>query len=344
MRVETAPLGTPHPAARCRWCGGPLVANTVEQLRCWLCPHEPCARRQVRYGVFVDYTGPVALALGVGKKGGRYCWHIPLPAQVPIYEIVSGYVLWGGMAGPGKSTGARWWLYWRSLQVPGHEALLLRENNDQLEANHTLKMAQEVPKLGGRWFESKKLAVFGKGSDESLIHCGHMADMEAVTRYLGVEYGAIVADEASLYPVGFEGATVLAELSTRARREYVDRAGVAVGSVFLAVTNPGGPSASWLKAMCIDHAPDFDQFPALRPEYDEAGVQVSGYRAEQWHFIDARLAENPYMREDYKATVLAGLSDVRYRQLAEGDWSVFVGQFFPEWDERVHVRRARIAA
>jgi hypothetical protein len=341
VRVEVEALGTAHPSARCRWCDASLIVNTVEQLRCWLCP--ACWPRQVKFALFAHYSAGLARELGL-PRAGRYCWHVPLPAQVPIYEVVRGYVLWGGRAGPGKSTGARNWLYWRSLQVPGHEALLLRENNDQLEANHTVKMAVEVPRLGGRWYASDKRAVFGKGSDQSLIHCGHMADMEAVTRYLGIEYGAIVADEASLYPVGVEGATVLAELSTRARKEYVDRDGVPVGGVFLPVTNPGGPSAAWLKDLHIDKTPNFEQFPALRPEFDAAGTQVSGYRPEDWYYIDARLTENPYMREDYKQTSLAVLSEVRYRQLAEGDWSVFVGQFFPEWNETVHVRAAVVAA
>lgn len=344
MRVETAPLGTPHPRAKCRWCSAHLIVNSVEQLRCWLCPN--CYERQIAYGVFVQYSAAKARELGL-PTAGRYCWHVPLPSQVAPYEWQAsfpGYLLWGGMAGPGKSTGGRWWLYHRSLTVPGHEALLLRENNDQLEANHTLKMAVEVPRLGGVWYESKKLAVFGKGSDQALIHCGHMADLAAVQRYLGVEYGAILADEAALYPVTPEGATVLAELSTRARKEYVNREGRVVAPVFMPVTNPGGPSAPWLYEMCIAREPDYERYPALRPEFDETGTQIGGYRPEQWQFLKATLDENPYMRDDYRRTTLAVLSGTRYKQLAEGDWSAFDGQFFAEWEERYHVRTAAIAA
>jgi hypothetical protein len=95
--------------------------------------------------------------------------------------------------------------------------------------------------------------------------------------------------------------------------------------------------------MFIDHLPDVEKFPNLRPTF-EGGVQVAGYREEQWLYIAASLQDNPYMREDYKETVLANLSEVRYKQLADGDWDAFVGQFFREWDESQHVCRAVIAA
>ena len=344
VRLGTHPVGTAHHAATCCWCGGPLViaefaelkniaaklADPALQRRCWVCP--TCWRRQLSH----------ALMVKAGKE--RVIYHIPLPSQCAIYETQKGYLLWGGQAGPGKSTGTRWWLYKRSLAIPGHKALLLRENWDQLIANHTLDMDSELPLLGGRWVEKGKIAAFGKGPDQSLIYCGHMAEADAVTRYTGIEYGAIVADEAALYPVNQVGAPVLVEVSTRARQEYVDRDGAAVSGVFLAVTNPGGPSAEWLKDMFLDHAPDFEKYPMLRPDYDDAGVQVGGYVASDWEYYAATVDHNPYMRPDYKQTNLAVLSGVRYKQLAEGDWYASEGQFFREWAERYHVRRAVLAA
>lgn len=337
-------LGTPHPVAVCCWCEASLVVAQVQQLRCWLCPS--CYPRQLQWTLQTDVSAGKARELGLRDGGRRYAWHVPLPSQVPLYEAASagGYLLWGGRAGPGKSTGLRRLAYHRSVNVPGHEALLLRENWDQLKANHTLKMAHEVPLLGGRWMETDRLAVFGKGSDESIIYCGHMAEIDAVTRYVGIEYGLIGPDEASLYPVDSEGVPVLAELSTRARKDYVDRQGRVVKGVFLPTTNPGGPSAAWLKDMFIDHRPDFEKFPALRPTFDADGRQTSGYRAEQWRYVAASLKDNPYMRADYAQTNLAVLSGTRYKQLADGDWNAFAGQFFREWQEAYHVRRAELVA
>ena len=50
--------------------------------------------------------------------------------------------------------------------------------------------------------------------------------------------------------------------------------------------------------MFIDHAPDYEKFPALR----------KGYRPEQWAYIPAKLSDNPYMRDDYAETDLAVLA------------------------------------
>jgi len=338
--LQTAPPGTPHPIAKCCWCASALVVATVEQLRCWVCPS--CYPRQIANALFVEYSAKRAKELGL-PKAGRYCWRVPLPAQCEIYELGKhgGNLLWGGRAGASKSDGVRWWLYYRSLNVPGHEALLLRENWDQLQDNHTSKMAYEVPLLGGRWMEGDKRAIFGTGSNQSIITCGHMAEANAVLRYRGGNKGAIAADEASLFPVDYEGTTVLAELRTMARATYQDRAGQTVYPVFVCATNPGGPSAPWLKDMFIDKAPDYDAFPRLRPVYDErTGEQVEGYRAEQWHYIPASLDDNPYIAPTYRQENLVGLSEVRYKQLAEGDWDAFVGMFFPMWRADLHVMRA----
>lgn len=332
MAVPTQPAGTQHRTAICCWCEGPLTVQQVADLRCWLCVN--CYKRQI------------AFAISTKDKGGaEKCYHVPLPSQCEIYERgrVGGNILWGGRAGAAKSVGVRWWLYNRSLNVPGHEALLLRENWDQLQDNHTSKMAYEVPQLGGRWLAGDARAVFGKGSDEAVISCGHMAEAAAVLRYRGGNKGAIAADEASLYPVDHEGVSVLAELRTMARASYRDRAGNPVRPVFTCATNPGGPSAQWLKDMFIDKAPDFEMFPRLRPQFDDAGVQTEGYRAEQWHYIPATLDNNPYMESSYRQDNLTGLSETRYRQLAEGDWTAWAGQFFPEWHAAVHVVEALVA-
>jgi len=318
--LQSSPIGTPHATAKCCWCGSPLVIGTVINLRCWLCPQD--WRRQVAHAIIVKATGKDhAKLLGV-TVGESVCANVPLPSQVLFYECPAKNVLWGGQAGPGKSHGVRWWLYQRSLTVPKHESLLLRENWEQLEKTHLRKMAQELPWLGAKLVD--RTAVFPNGS---FIDCGHMADAASVSRYLSTEYGAIVPEEASLYPVDPDGSTPLAELSTRARKVYTDLKGQPVRPRFMPVSNPGGPSAGWLLDMFVEHTPDFDRYPALVKKYDQT----------QWVYLPARLDDNPYQDPEYEDT-LAVLSKWRYEQLRHGDWHVFSGQFFSKWAERIHVR------
>lgn len=341
--LATAPPGTPHQTATCLWCGSALIVATVSQLRCWVCP--ACYPRQVAVTLSANYTKAEAAKHGL-KKAGCYTWHVPLPSQVPIYELGSkgGVIVWGARKGPGKSLGCRRWLYWRSIMVPGHEALLLRENWDQLIDQHTRHMVYEVPLLGGRWMEGDKRAVFGKGSDESVITCGHMSEAGSITRYQGGNKGAIVCDEGSLYPVDAFGASVLSELRSVARWVGTDRHGQTVYPVMAVPTNPGGPSANYLRQMAIDHTPDYEMFPRLRPIMDAAGTVVEGYDPARWVYLDARIEDNPYLPSTYRQENLTGLSEVKYRQFAEADWWSFEGAFFPEWAERHHVVSARIAA
>lgn len=308
--------------AVCCWCQARLQQGEMPGgLVAWVCPTPACLQRQVDRALVVR-----------GKT-----LYVPLPSQVLFEESPAKNVLWGGQAGPGKSHGARWWLYKRSLTVPGHEALLLRENWEQLDKTHIRKMKAELPLLGAKLVD--RTAVFPNGS---FIDCGHMADVEAVGRYLSTEYGAIVPDEASQYPVELDGTTPLGELSTRARKVYVDVDGVSVRPRFIPVSNPGGPSAAWLADMFINHEPDFEKYPALRPRIDPETGEEKGYKADQWAYIPARLDDNPYQDPEYEET-LAVLNKTRYEQLRHGDWTVFSGQFFSEWSQSVHVAEAVIA-
>lgn len=317
-----------RPDAICCWCDAVLVQATILNLDgVWICPTPACLVRQL------------AAATVVIVNGKQECHYVPLPSQVLFEECPARNVLWGGQAGPGKSHGARHWLYKRSLRTPGHEALLLRENWDELNKTHLRKMEREVPLLGGKFYKSERMVVF---PNESIIDCGHMADVESVGRYLSTEYGAIVPDEASQYPVDSDGVTPLGELSTRARKVFRDADGHDVRPRFMPVSNPGGPSAPWLRDMFIVQQPDFDKYPALRPVFNGQGVQIKGYRADQWVYIPAKLRDNPYQDPEY-ADTLGVLSKTRYEQLAEGNWFSFAGQFFSEYSPSVHVARMVLA-
>ncbi len=322
-----APVGTQHPKAVCCWCGRALVVAEVLQKRCWLCPVD--WPRQTAHALTVKPMEKAhARLLGV-PSGTTVCLNVPLPSQALFEECQAKNILWGGQAGPGKSHGVRWWLYKRSLTTPKHEALLTRENWEQLEKTHIRRMQEELPLLGAEMVGTE--ARFRMNG--AFIDCGHMADAKAVNRYLSTEYGAIVCDEASQTPVDGEGVTPLGELSTRARKVYRDLNGQDVRPRFLPVSNPGGPSAAWLCDMFIDHTPDFDRYPALRTKYDPS----------QWAYLPATLDDNPYQDPEYEDT-LAVLSAVRFEQLRHGDWHVFSGQFFREWSDRLHVRMIEVPA
>lgn len=300
--------------ATCCWCQAALVESEVVGLTCWLCP--TCYPRQVSQAIVVTLKG---------KE--KRCLFVPVPKQVVMWECPARNILWGGAAGPGKSTGVRWWLYKQCLTIPGFEALLLRENYKQLQQTHIRRMESESRLIGAELVKSDGVLRFPNGS---LIQMGHMEDANAVQNYLSTEYDAIACDEGSQYPIGENGEIPLFELSTRARsnKPAVLAAG---GAKFVIPSNPGGPSSNALLDVFVDHNPDFDVYPALKEAYNPANFA----------YIPATLDDNPYIDPDY-LTTLALLPKWRYEQLRHGDWRIFSGQFFSQWQEREHVTELAI--
>jgi phage terminase large subunit len=297
---------TTHPRAACCWCKRALV----QYEGIYWCPNPPCAQAQIDHAVVAQ-----------PKKGPAKLLYVPTPKQVEFDRCPAKYVLYGGAAGPGKSHAARWALYRRALKTPGFEALLLRKTFPELEKTHLRRMASEVPMLGGEFIESKRLARFRhKDGRVSLIECGHMDDDNAVSKYLSSEYDVIVPDEGSTFDP-----QALLELSTRARSSKPEVIADG-GAKFWVVSNPGGPASSMLLDFFIDQTPDYDAYPALRDAYDKS----------EWTYIPGLLDDNPYMDPAYERQ-LAVLPKWRYEQLRFGDWRVFAGQFFSEWNERHHV-------
>jgi hypothetical protein len=93
------------------------------------------------------------------------------------------------------------------------------------------------------------------------------------------------------------------------------------GSLVMASSNPGGRGARWIKEFFITKSPDPAEHPNYRPEF--------------WHFCGARLRDNPYLSRGYVAT-LKDLPEVRRRQLLDGDWDCFAGQYF-NWVASKHI-------
>jgi hypothetical protein len=168
-------------------------------------------------------------------------------------------------------------------------------------------MAREATLLGAEYLDSKRVVRFANGS---LIEAGHCENEDDAAKYLSSEYDEIAFDEATTFLP-----SVMLEISSRARSSkpaVLERGGafVRMGS------NPGGVGALFLRDFFITQTPDPEQFPKYRPD--------------DYAFIPARLADNPYLDADY-VNRLEQLPDARQRQLRDGDWDVFEAQFFPEW-------------
>jgi len=258
-----------------------------------------CRKRQHEFSV--TKTGPK-------KQGESPYLYLPTPAQVELHECKALNLLWGGAAGGSKSHGLRWGLYRNALLIPGYEALLLRRSFPELEKTHLRRMARDAVALGAEYIDSKRLMRFPNGS---LIEAGHCENEDDAIKYLSAEYDEIAFDEASTFL-----SSVILEISSRARS--TKPAVLARGGAFVRMgSNPGGVGALFLRDHYITKSPDLDDYPK--------------YKADEYEFIPARIADNPYLEPDYAEHRLDPLPEARQRQLRDGDWDVFEAQFFPEW-------------
>lgn len=215
--------------------------------------------------------------------------------------------LYGGAAGGGKSDA----LLMAALQyvdVPGYAALILRRTFKQLALPDAI-MARSKEWLSGTgavWNEQRKQWTFPSGAS---LTFGHMQHEDTKLDYQG----------AAVQFVGFDELTQFSEtqysyLHSRTRRLAKSDVPVRVFSA----SNPGGIGHGWVKK----------RFP------------IDGKPRGRTRFIPARLTDNPHLDQPTYIASLSHLPDVVREQLLNGDWGIFEGMAYPEFDRAIHVVKA----
>jgi len=292
-----------HAIAVCRWCGGRFRSIHETQ---WVCENEGCAQKQIAHATLMPEGRTTMLSPYL---------YLPTPFGVEMHESRVMNLLGGGAAGGAKSHNCRWDLYQWCEKIEGYEALLMRRTFPELDSTHLARMEREQYLRDGWKFykQDRRMVCTKNGSSIKAGHCDAASDMQ---KYLSTEYDDIRIDEASTFE-----RRVTIEISSRARSskpKVVERGGAFVRLY----SNPGGIGASYLRDHYIDKLPDPIEFP--------------GYDARDYGFIRARVTDNPYLDPNYIKR-LKQLEPERQRQLMDGDWSVFYGQFFGSFNPATHV-------
>lgn len=228
------------------------------------------------------------------------------------------YVLYGGAAGGGKSYILRWAALIIALKaflvhgVRNVKVGLFCEDYPSLTDRQISKMAAEFP---------AKLGTLTKTQTDGLVFKlrpefgGGMIlprNLDDPSKYNSTEFIAILVDELTR-----NKQEVFDELRKRLRWPGFP---VGYNFPFIAGTNPGGIGHAWVKRLWIDR-----DFP---PEL----ADVAG----KFAFVQSKATDNPHNPESYYRDLLTLPEHLR-RAYAEGDWDLFVGQFFAEWRKEIHV-------
>ena len=235
---------------------------------------------------------------------------IPNSRQKDFFASRARFTAYGGARGGGKSWALRRKLIAMCLRYDGITCLLIRRTLPELKTNHVIPFLREYNGII-TYSEREKAIIL---PNNSKIYLGYCAADKDVLRYQGQEYDVIAIDEA----------TQLSEFRFSVLKACLRGANDFPKRMYL-TCNPGGIGHSWVKRLFVDR--DFK----------------SGEDPDDYAFIPAMVYDNPVLL-DADPQYLNSLKSLppRLRDAwLYGRWDVFDGQFFPEFDEEIHVCQAK---
>lgn len=230
----------------------------------------------------------------------------PQAAQQPFFDAKQHYVGYGGARGGGKSWCVQRKAILLAFRWPGIRILVLRRKLTELKENHLRPMRQMLRGIAP-YKAADKAFEFPNGS---LILFGYCESESDVDQYQGQEYDVIFIDEATQF-TEYQYQTLTA--CVRGANDFPKR-------MYL-TCNPGGRGHAWVKRLFIDRDFRNDEQP------------------EDYVFFKAKVTDNKILMEKDPAYVrkLNNLPPALRAAWRDGDWDVFEGQYFTEWDIDKHI-------
>lgn len=230
------------------------------------------------------------------------------PKQILFCKANTKYVCYGGARGGGKTHVVRVKSVSMARKYPGIKILIVRKTFPQLSESFALPLIGMLRPAGlAKYNGDERRFTFVNGSTIKLGYCDNDADS---LNYKGLEYDVIFIDEATEIS---EYSFTNISLSCRGVNEFPKR-------VYL-TCNPGGIGHEWVKRLFIERN--------YRPTEDP----------NDYTFIQAKASDN-YSLADKDPAYLKALDSLPEKQRAawrDGSWDVYVGQFFDEFSEHIHV-------
>lgn len=231
----------------------------------------------------------------------------PSEKQAEFMRSKAKFTAYGGARGGGKSWALRYKLLLLCLNYAGIRTVIIRRTFPELRENHVAALYELAVKTGlAEYSETHKVFEFINGSR---IKLGYLDSESDLLQYQGQEFDIIALDEATQV---HERAFAVLAASLRGANGFPKR-------MYL-TCNPGGVGHGWVKRLFIDRA------------FRE------GEDPEDYRFIPAQVYDNEALMRSNPDYVkqLEMLPKELKKAWLYGEWDVFAGQFFTEFDARVH--------
>lgn len=199
-----------------------------------------------------------------------------------------------------------------ACRYPKSKQLVLRRTFPELERS-LIRVSRELyPKEIASYNDSKHIWKFKNGSIIDFGYCQQEAD---VYQYQSAEYDTIRFDELTHF-------TEYMYLYLFSRLRGANTFPKQIKSS----TNPGGVGHVWVKERFIDPAPPLTEIKSSE------GTRI---------FIPAKVQENKFLMESDPGYIrtLDNLPENERKALRDGEWNLFEGRFFTEWDPAIHIMK-----
>ena len=220
-------------------------------------------------------------------------------------------VLFGGAAGGGKSYGQVIDALLFALRYPGSKQLILRRTFAELDKSIIRTVLAMYPREIFAFNSSAHVSRFKNGS---IIDFGYVATSKDVYQYQSAEYDCIRFDELTHFT---EDQYIYLISRVRGANNFPKQV--------KSSTNPGGVGHTWVKDRFVDPS------PPNTPFVGSDGISRI--------FIPSLLSDNKPLNDsdpNYRAR-LEALPEKEKKALLYGDWNIFDGQYFGEFNRDIHV-------
>ena len=228
------------------------------------------------------------------------------------------YLLYGGAAGGGKSYFLRWaalglvLYYTIKYNMRGVSIGLFSEDYPTLKDRQITKIKKEFPSWLGELKDTKSEGYAFKLRDEYGGGMILLRNLDDPSKYASVEFAAILVEELTK-----NKKETFDDLRFRMRYPGIEQNDIK----FVAATNPGQIGHGWVKKLWV--SPD----PA---DYD--------IEQDKFKFVSAHVEDNSYIDAGYRIQ-LEALPERKRKALLEGNWDIFEGQYFTEFNKNIHTCR-----
>lgn len=248
--------------------------------------------------------------------------------QFQAFDSRASFVFFGGAKGGGKSHLARVASIQAFLTIPGLSVYIFRKHYADLLSNHMTgptsfrALLAPLEKQGIVKINETEIHNLVNGA---AIHLRHLQHEKDVDKYQGVELHFLILEEATQFSEYATRVLLSCSRIPDAIRSKLTPEDLTRWPRILATSNPGGLSHNFYKTRFVDRGEG-----VFRMSEEDGGRFAE--------FIPAFVRDNPSINPQEYEQTLKGLGRPELVQAyLYGDWSVQLGQFFPECDDSRHL-------